>query len=133
MRKVIRLAVSFLAVCVMYTFYSWYSTSTSVEDAGFTRTGKVCWNIEGFETCPYYQAAKRLGSSLENAPGNGVTDIAVKTRGWTRSEWETRREELKKALRTSHRTSPFVWKGCGDNVEAFIGGFTDFEAVVLKN
>lgn len=120
MARLIRILYGLLVATAIYTLYRFTKSSSSTTPSA----AKICYTIEGFDTCPYYQRAKKHGEAL----GRSTTNILVTSVGWKRSEWEGRKRELQGLIpgAGSHRTSPFVWKGCEGQELEFIGGYTDF-------
>ncbi|KNC96541.1 uncharacterized protein SPPG_08129 [Spizellomyces punctatus DAOM BR117] len=131
MAKLVRLLYAIVAATTVYLAYHIFISPSSNNPSPLSENiEKICYTIEGFETCPYFQSAKRLGGRL--AERTSGPSIDTKITSWTRQEWNDRKQVLRKTIpgAQNHFTSPFVWKGCDGQAIEFVGGFTDFEAKV---
>ncbi|KAI3652742.1 hypothetical protein MP228_002167 [Amoeboaphelidium protococcarum] len=92
-------------------------------------SNRLCLNIEGFNGCGYFNAAKALGEKIDSTPAPDGREIKVYPTGHERSQWTSKRvPELQKLIpgAGSHRTSPFVYEGCSSSEYKFVGGYTEF-------
>ncbi|KAF9302379.1 hypothetical protein BGZ74_005436 [Mortierella antarctica] len=75
---------------------------------------EICYFIEGFLACPYFQEAMSLADRLDT----------------TSSQSKIQVEEIPGAQ--DHRTSPVVWEGCAGQPMRFIGGYDNFMQYARK-
>ncbi|KAF9209483.1 hypothetical protein BGZ49_004074 [Haplosporangium sp. Z 27] len=86
----------------------------------------ICYYIEGFLACHYFQEAMNLAERLDTT--SSQSNIQVEVVAHTRKEWQERLLELAKEVpgAQDHRTSPVIWEGCPGKQLKFIGGYENF-------
>ncbi|CAG8450027.1 3697_t:CDS:2 [Acaulospora colombiana] len=100
-------------------------------DTSSIRREDICYNIEGFISCPYFNAATELGGKLKQ-PTSSTKPVVINVSGHLKEKWGERVKYLQSKIKNSdnHRTSPFVYEGCHEKDYKFIGGYTDFASFV---
>ncbi|KAF9158760.1 hypothetical protein DFQ26_007279 [Actinomortierella ambigua] len=93
----------------------------------------VCYHIEGFLACQYFQNAMELADKLNTT--STKSNIQVEVTAHSRAEWRERLESLNKEVPGSqdHKTSPFIWEGCSGKPLRFIGGYDNYLHHCWKN
>ncbi|KAG0015457.1 hypothetical protein BGZ81_011661 [Podila clonocystis] len=93
---------------------------------------EICYFIEGFLACPYFQDAMSLADRLDTT--SNQSKIQVEVTAHSRPEWRERIGELNKEIpgAQDHRTSPVVWEGCAGQPIRFIGGYDNFMQYTRK-
>lgn len=85
-------------------------------------TPSICYHVRGFLNCVYYEEAACVAKSLALKSGD---NIQVHVVGVPRKDWKQTLDESKLELSDSsaqkHRTSPFIFEGCGETDKVFIG------------
>jgi hypothetical protein len=84
-----------------------------------------CLQIYGYSSCGYYQRAKCWADALDSSL------FTVTLEGGTRDQYQHKLSQLKdehEAVQKSHRTSPMVLRGCGDDKKHYVGGSDDLVA-----
>ncbi|KAI8605492.1 hypothetical protein EDD21DRAFT_363392 [Dissophora ornata] len=93
---------------------------------------EICYYIEGFLACHYFQEAMSLADRLDTT--SSQSNVQVEITAHTRKEWQDRIQELNKGIpgAQDHRTSPVVWEGCPGKPIQFIGGYDNFRLHARK-
>ena len=81
-----------------------------------------CISVYGYSSCAYFQRAKCWADALDHAA------FTVTLEGGSRDTYQSKLAKLKDEhdeIQKSHRTSPLVLRGCGDE-KHYIGGSDDF-------
>lgn len=89
---------------------------------------KECVSIYGYSSCAYFQRAQCWGNALPQ------DKWSVTSTGGSRDDYQNNLKTLKetnKSILASHRTSPMVLVGCGDQAR-YVGGSDDFVAYLKK-
>ncbi|ORX51704.1 hypothetical protein DM01DRAFT_1408642 [Hesseltinella vesiculosa] len=108
--------------------FSWFfSKQSSSDNADEISKKDVCYHIEGFLSCSYFHTAAEAADRLAAKHSN----VKVEVSAFPKQKWPERSMELRKNFSTDHRTSPFIYEGCGSENQKVIGGYTDF-ARILK-
>ncbi|KAI8813589.1 hypothetical protein BJ742DRAFT_849427 [Cladochytrium replicatum] len=118
MRLIFRVISLVGLLFVLYgTYRSLYASNSNQVDEG-----KICINVAGFSTCPYFQRARSLAESLPSEKFSALVD------GLPRDIWNQKKYDLQKSIpgAEQHQTSPMVWLGCGGQSLQFIGGASEF-------
>ncbi|KAI1316623.1 hypothetical protein EDD11_009658 [Mortierella claussenii] len=92
----------------------------------------ICYYIEGFLACHYFQEAMTLAERLDTT--SSQSNIQVEITAHTRKDWQDRIRQLAGEIpgAQDHRTSPVVWEGCPGKPLRFIGGYDNFMHHVRK-
>ncbi|KAG9321598.1 hypothetical protein KVV02_001742 [Mortierella alpina] len=87
---------------------------------------EICYYIEGFLACYYFQEAMNLAERLDTT--SSKSNIQVEVTAHSRKEWQDRLQQLSKEIpgAQDHRTSPVIWEGCSGKPLQFIGGYDNF-------
>ncbi|KAI9016693.1 hypothetical protein DFJ74DRAFT_677991 [Hyaloraphidium curvatum] len=112
--SIARLALLCLALFVGYVWWN-----QPAEES------KICYTIEGFAGCGFFERAKAMGNKLKASDEFRITIRESPQR----SEYVGQRlPELNKVVKGagSHRTSPFVYTGCGEDDKRYVGGASEF-------
>ncbi|KAI9176108.1 hypothetical protein H9P43_006473 [Blastocladiella emersonii ATCC 22665] len=110
------------------------------------RNNTVCYHLEGFLSCEYFQSALSLGSRVAATSNSAANpnggEIHVDTNIFSESEFfGSRLPELKQQLRervsakgalARHRTCPIVYEGCDEVNLTYVGGYDDFAKVAAE-
>ncbi|KAI9016026.1 hypothetical protein DFJ74DRAFT_679225 [Hyaloraphidium curvatum] len=106
----------------------------------------LCFNVEGYRGCGYFNAAVKLGEKAEaelgiqgtrrksarDKDGRPFPPVRLLASAYHRGQWQERLVELKKEIdgAEDHRTSPIVYMGCGEAELKYVGGFEDFQRMM---
>jgi len=134
MRALFRLILLILTLVVGYL--GWQRQATPSPDV-LSRSSQVCYTVEGYNGCGYFNRAASVAKKLEALGQNFVVrpfwgDLAnlakVQVKGHSRAEFVSARLEELNRIRGAggHRTSPFVYRGCGEVDKEYVGGAVDF-------
>ncbi|KNE63105.1 hypothetical protein AMAG_08272 [Allomyces macrogynus ATCC 38327] len=105
------------------------STTFSGDLETVPRNNTVCYHVEGFLQCEYFQRALRLGSRV------ATENVHVDTNVFSESEFfRSRLPELKQDVHGSaqHRTCPIVYEGCDEVEYKYVGGYDDFAKIAAQ-
>ncbi|GES84103.1 hypothetical protein GLOIN_2v1547787 [Rhizophagus clarus] len=94
----------------------------------------ICYHIEGFINCSYFNAAVELGYKLKDPSFDKDTDthIQVSIDAHKKENWSDRIRDLHLQIPESknHTSSPLIYEGCKPGKYEFIGGYSDFAKLV---
>ncbi|CAG8605072.1 12611_t:CDS:2 [Funneliformis caledonium] len=99
-------------------------------------SSNICYNIEGFINCSYFNAAVDLGKNLKSTLLDKGTPIEVNVEAHKKENASILDKILIKILHSmipnskDHTTSPLVYEGCNPGKYKFIGGYSDFAKLV---
>ncbi|RIA85281.1 hypothetical protein C1645_782223 [Glomus cerebriforme] len=90
----------------------------------------ICYHIEGFINCSYFNAATELGEKLKDTD----THIQVSVDAHKKENWGDRIKGLHSLIPKSknHTSSPLIYEGCNPGKYEFIGGYSDFVKLVKE-
>jgi hypothetical protein len=85
-------------------------------------TSRECVQVYGYSSCAYFQRAKCWADALD------ASHFTATVQGGDRDQYQDKLRKLKDEhdeVQKTHRTSPLVLRGCGDE-KHYIGGSDDF-------
>lgn len=105
---------------------------------GAAAPDELCFNVEGYRGCGYFNAAVKLGEKAEaelgvfgtrrhsarRPDGSPFPPVRLLASAYHRNQWAERLPELRKEIEggEGHRTSPMIYMGCSDSDFKYVGG-----------
>ncbi|RHZ43708.1 hypothetical protein Glove_880g21 [Diversispora epigaea] len=85
-----------------------------------TVKNSICYNIEGFFNCGYFNSAVELGNKLKQFSAAKQPPVEVIVETHPKDKWRDRLKYLKTKVPNSnnHQTSPFIYEDLFENSDA---------------